>query len=609
VASLDLVGVFLAHLGVLAGVLLAPMAVARACGLRNQLAVLMAGMAGVGILSFLTFGAYLVDDTFGRDLGIGIVAGSAVLLVALLRTRDARRGLWQTAARPFALLAAATLLMLSLGYLYGATGGAAEVPENRYSLALPTDNELPWIFAQQLEGPARPLPKFLFGQDGWRGSDRPPMETAYYLVDVSVIPSPDFLDFEVVGALLQSFWIIGLWGLLRAVRAPGRLIAACLAVALFSTFTVVNTFFVWPKLLPAAPLLLVLGAVLSPSFELFNRRRVPALLLGASLGCAMLGHQGSSFVVIAFFLTLLLIRRIPSRRLLGYSSLASFLVYTPWLLYQRYYDPPGDKLERLQLGAIPNDDPTKTLSQALQQAYRTAGWHTVWHNKVDNLTKPWTDTFGTRRYVETLLTSRPGSAANTAAATALRTDHFYFLIPSLGLMALGPLALIVARLLRRKRWRTEGIGSLGRFTAIAYLCLALNYLLWAAILFGPGETIIHQGSYFVPLLGFAAGCISWWLLSPRLCYLLVAAQSAFGLYLAVLVPVPNPGMTEFAASPAAVPIVLACGALGLSLAALGWVARRSPGDSGEAEQAEARGRQVPDVATSRPRRRHAATAG
>ena len=83
----------------------------------------------------------------------------------------------------------------------------------------------------------------------------------------------------------------------------------------------------------------------------------------------------------------------------------------------------------------------------------------------------------------------------------IRSTFFFNLIPSLGLLLAGPIAMAI-RYRRRPReseaWRLAGL-SLAAF--------GIGALLWALILYGgwTAQTVIHQGSYLLPLLGIV-GC-------------------------------------------------------------------------------------------------------
>ena len=79
----------------------------------------------------------------------------------------------------------------------------------------------------------------------------------------------------------------------------------------------------------------------------------------------------------------------------------------PWIWFQDVYDPPGNKLDMLQLAGITRPTGNQSLSQAVLSAYQHAGAHRVIDNKVSNLTTPFTGAFGVLRHVGASLIHGP----------------------------------------------------------------------------------------------------------------------------------------------------------------------------------------------------------
>ena len=98
------------------------------------------------------------------------------------------------------------------------------------------------------------------------------------------------LDYQVLGVVLQQLWIVGLWALLVAARV-GRVTRALAMVAvLVSDLAIVNGFFVWPKLLPAAMLLAAAALVMTPLWT----RAAPQPLGGGAGRGALRGWRCSA---------------------------------------------------------------------------------------------------------------------------------------------------------------------------------------------------------------------------------------------------------------------------------------------------------------------------
>ena len=130
------------------------------------------------------------------------------------------------------------------------------------------------------------------------------------------------------------------------------------------------------------------------------------------------------------------------------------------------------------------------------------------------------------------------------AAVLVRTDYFFYLVPTLGLMALGPIVFVV-RWMNGRVYRTtearrmEPDPVVARFCIDAAILLVVSYLIWVATLFGPKSTLLHQGSYLVPILAFVLGLVLLWLASPRLALAAVSASVAYQVYLYTFATPPN----------------------------------------------------------------------
>ena len=121
--------------------------------------------------------------------------------------------------------------------------------------------------------------------------------------------------------------------------------------------------------------------------------------------------------------------------------------------------------------------------------------------------------------------------------TSDRSIGFLFLIPSLGLLLLGPVAMALAWR-RRRREDPEW-----RFAALCFLAFAIGAVVWGIAIIGgePARTSIHVGSYLIPILGICGCVVGLRAALPRfaLPYLLVVAALSLALYVPVYEPVPE----------------------------------------------------------------------
>jgi 4-amino-4-deoxy-L-arabinose transferase-like glycosyltransferase len=144
-----------------------------------------------------------------------------------------------------------------------------------------------------------------------------------------------------------------------------------LITVLLSGFVIFNSFYVWPKLLPAAFLVLVVALVLSDEWVEARSRITGGLACGVGAAVAMLSHEGSVLVLIPLVIVTLGSRkRWPSLRCTAGAVAGVIALILPWTLYQRYYDPPGTSLSKLQLAGTTNFDPHVGLATAIIRAYQ-----------------------------------------------------------------------------------------------------------------------------------------------------------------------------------------------------------------------------------------------
>jgi hypothetical protein len=243
-----------------------------------------------------------------------------------------------------------------------------------------------------------------------------------------------------------------------------------------------------------------------------------ALLLGLAAALASLGHGGVAFTLLPFGLLLLLPRWYPGwSRLVLAGAVYLGLLY-PWSLYQQHYDPPGTKLLKLHLAGNTKEADSDTwqdarpLWQNVLAAYRELTPRQILDNKFANL--------------KVLFVAAPDQypwppnetpPSWPVGATGYRRCDFLALFWSLGLLNLGWIAAV-------GKWRT--VPRLNRILGVTVPALALvSVLVWVLLLFGPGGTVVHQGSYATFLLLFAFLSARLSTLPGRWPYVLLAAQA------------------------------------------------------------------------------------
>ena len=390
-------------------------------------------------------------------------------------------GVW----RPAALALATVAFYAAAAFLFNGFDDAVKLAGWRYSHKLPGDNYAPLLMARGVAEGQVPPPM----PEGWLSSDRTPLQAAFVVLHWPLtrlgVGGTD-AHYQSLGMALQTLWIPAMWVLLArwGVSAAGR--AAVLLVCLCSSAVIVNTVYVWPKLLSAGYLLLgaapLLGRAPPP-------RIAQAAAGGAALAFAYLAHGGAAFGILAIAVLRVVQRPLPGWQSLAAAAAAVVLLYAPWAAYQTLVDPLVDAYAR----------PPSELARNRAENVRA-----LFGSPVN-----WLAALAT-------LASAEDFTARREALTRVRGGQFFRLAESLLLLLpAGLAALAVDRLRRRppRRPAARADGEAGR----SLLALGvLGTAVWALLLYGPRTTLIHQGSYLLPLALIAGSMLQLWALSRSL---------------------------------------------------------------------------------------------
>ena len=544
------------HFALLALPAMAACALAAAKGVRNSVALAGIALAAVAAAGYLAFWVYLLWPDLGANFVADLAIAAAIVFYAQFRKLDAggRKALGRLIP-PALLTGAAALLVLSTGFLYEGVSNPLDTPARRFSHQLPMDNRIPFLFAESLREGRVPRP--LTGD--WLSSDRPPLQAGIVLSQYAFMRGKA-LGYTVLCAILQSLWVMGAWSVLQSFQVDRRAAAMALGVALFSGFVFNNTFFVWPKLLAAA-FLLALFAFWHEIEQGRVKAGTGAYWLAGSLGAfALLAHGGSAFGLLGLGLLVILVgRRGLTRRSLGVFTVALVSIQIPWILYQKVLDPPGNRLLKMHLAGISKPDP-RPFFAAVIGAYRDLGFSGVLHNKAANLEHLYgysLEYWG--RWVKLLR----GSGQTGALAEQLRALMFFEFLPALGFVGLGVVALAAG--LNRGKRTVEWSAA-----ARVWLLIGCTDAIWVLLMFGPGTTYTHQGTYLTMILAFIGGVLALWAVAPWVAWTLGGAQILLYVWLYFVLmrlPAQNGPRIEGAAQVSFA--VLAVAALGATVAILG----------------------------------------
>ncbi len=525
-------------------------------GVREVPVLLAIGLAASGGVALLAFWAYYGDRLLGETFSYFALFGSVMTVGWALYGGKIDRELLSRLATPLALWALGSGFILFFGFLHGGTGEPLIAATTRFSHALPTDNQIPIFYAEWFfEHGHHGTPPVFPGE--WLSSDRPPLQVGYVLSQRAFGWDDGNLNYQVLAVALQQLWIVGLWALLVAARV-GRLTRALTMIALLvSDLAIVNGFYVWPKLLPAALLLAAAALVLTPLWDRMRHSLAAAALLAALCGLAMLGHGASVFGVIPLA-AVAAFRGLPSLRWVAVALGVGVALMASWSAFQKYDDPPGNRLTKWTLAGVVEIDERGSL-ETIVDSYREAGIGGTADNKVQNFVtmtggKPAVDTVDAA-----VRSGELGGIART-----FRSVLFFYLLPSMGLLLLAPLAMAFARD-RGRRNPAEW-----RFALSCFSVFAIGAVAWGLLVFGNVEdrTVLHISSYLLPALGIAGAVAGLRATFPRLAIYVVGlgVLLTLALYAPALDPLPGSSYSVLAA-------VLSA----LSLAGFGALALRSRG--------------------------------
>jgi hypothetical protein len=500
-------------------------------GVRSVPLLLVVGLAATGVVAMLAFWLYFAAPVIGQTFSFFVAFGSAGLTAWLLWERKIDKGLLLRLAVPLVLWALGTYFVVFLGFIHGGEGDPLGTAATRFLPGLPSDNGIPVFFAEWYyhHGHQTPIPAF--GE--WLSSDRPPLQVGYVLSQLPFYKALPGQHYEAIGVALQQLWIIALWALLEAGRVSRVTKGLAMVTVLVSDVAMLNGFFVWPKMLPAAMLIAVAALVLTPLWDEVRTRTWGAVLVAALTGIAMMGHGGSVFAVIPLVIVAAW-RGLPSWRWLGVGVLVGLCFMAPWSAYQKYVDPPGNHLLKYMLAGEPELS-EKGTGEAIIDGYKRVGVEGALHEKGQN----YITMFGGGPAFEALHRGVKdiGNGDWSGFLGEVRTVYFFDLFPALGLLLIAPFAMALARSrgrLRKAEWSLS-------LTLWAFV--GIGAFFWGLIMFGDlaGLAVMHAGTFAIPVMAFVACVVGLRAVFPRFAFwwTSIAAAVMFAIYVPALYPPPE----------------------------------------------------------------------
>ena len=446
----------------------------------TRIAVLLSVSGAAGLLAFwVTF----ISPDAGHLVGWAVLGASVIALAA--------PGAWDAVVRPdvvtpIALAAAAAALYSGVAFLDGGLAHPTRAMFDRLWAVF--DNRVPEQFAARLVD-GKPVHGFV--QTDWHFSDRPPLQTAMLVPQYGLFGDRD-LGYQFGATALQSLFVVGAWSLLRSIGARVTATATALAMIVPTGVLFFNAVYVWPKLLAATFVLAAAALVFAPLSDATGRARDLRVLLVASTALlAMLAHGSSVYAILAlapFAVVRLRLVRNPGRAAIVV-AVAFVVLYAPWSAFQKYEDPPGNRLAKWHLANVIDPKDRRSTLEAVVDQYSAAGIAGTIENKLDNFTTLfWRDDFARDAATWGWTGTRLGDA---------RVLQLELLAPSVLPMALVALVLLT----RRGRRLAPPLVTTGAW-------IGLTLLVWCLMQFGrlpPSRTVVHNGS-LAPVVGIIALC-------------------------------------------------------------------------------------------------------
>jgi len=465
-------------------------------------------------LGYVSFWLFFFSRGWGQGFSYVVYfVAAGVLVLQAIRSTAAIKTSFALIREPFLYATLAGLCYTSFYFLFSDPffPGIGYASDRFFVDVLAADNVIPMIFAERIYD-RKPVKPFCCGD--WLSSDRPPLQTGIVLMErpLSVMKNAE-TRYELLSSALQCFWICGVWCLLTAIGTERRRIRQVLGFLIFSGFLFYNSVYTWPKLLAASCILFLLSIL----FDIGRAKRAlssfEAVLAAVCLGLALMAHPGSTFSLAVFAVLFVKLRKLFALRQLALSLLIVIAFYLPWSGYQKYVDPPGNRLLKMHLGGVIPVDARSTW-ETIRDSYHLHPWREIvwykWSNLVFLGGKDFFDSYG--------LTARDGAAREKS-----RNAQRVYMWNAVGLVNAGWLAWLVLLMRRRQAGRAIPYADWLIAAALA------NLVFWSLITFGPYETQTAHSSY-ADILLLSIGLLSFVLTLPRVVFGVLFAWQLFNFF-------------------------------------------------------------------------------
>ncbi len=446
-------------------------------GVRDERVLVTAPLVFTGVVGCAAFFAFFLHPVAGQIYSFSAIVGLGAYV-----------GWCRRSAPPAAATAGLTLpalLVFAIGLFYLALLYLPELGRDpewqsqvRFLYEFPIDANLPKIFGDRLYAGESPRP--FLPDAGWLSSDRPPLQAGFYLLIlpwVALLHLPTGLGYQCVGTLAQLFWLPGAWLLCRSLALGHFRSTVAILLLATSGFALFNSTYVWPKLLAGGFVLLAAVLLLDRS----TPRTAPlAGLAAAAAALGWLAHGAAAFSLVTLALVLLLPGYFPGWKNCLLAALIFGGLSLPWVAYQKFCDPPANRLMKWHLaGVVPID--SRTTWEAIRDSYAGLSREALIASK--------------RANAGTLFGGSFDSVLDVFTAPLLKrkVDEFFYVFRSLGILNVAWVLAPLAWLVRRR------LPPHFKLLVVWLGWTALTAIFWTLALFIPASTILHSSSYAMML--------------------------------------------------------------------------------------------------------------
>ena len=439
------------------------------------------------LIGYVAFWMYFFNRYVGFAYSISVMLISLVVFIYLFWKHKSALSEFLSSKEilyPLLIMFLVGLFYLSLLYITDAGSWDASLASWRFFESRPIDNAISYIFTEKLykgDDPRNLIP-------GWLSSDRPPLQTGILLLQRPIMGmfDPD-LGYQTISTIAQCSWIAALWSLCRAANLPGRTIAFVMGFSIFSGFFLFNSVYVWPKLLAASLVVFAFSLLLDSIMAARTLSVVEIQWAAIATGLGLMAHGGVVFAIPGMLLLLILPGVFPGWRRMAIGIVFLACVLAPWSGYQRFYEPPGDRLVKMHLaGVIPVDERSST--EAIVDSYKNLGLSKSVEYKWENAKKL------VGQSPLNMIGVDSSSQEKFAAWRLQENDRVFNALGVLNVAWLILLFRIVSGLFGAK----TGSKAVNIILGVGLVGL----LSWVLLLFGPGGTTITHSSYAMMILFF-----------------------------------------------------------------------------------------------------------